>query len=382
MWAGRITFRAGPQGPLPCGRKRPMSYRVTGTKVFGLIIAAGLIAAACGGGTTASPAPTVAASAATTVAPGTLPAPEITTIRIGISAPTEPVQYAEKLADTLGYYKELGVTSVTVTGFEGDGKALQALVAGQLDFFVGGASTAISSQLTATPVNVVSVNSVLNTDGLYCKSTIKTKEDVRGKAIAISTFGGTSHGSALIAVGLIGMTPKDVVIKEVGNEGTRIAALRGGSIDCIMAGLSNDDSLKAAGFNLIVDVTKGGQWGRSGLMAPTHFIAKNPNTLLDAVAGAGRAQNYIWTNNADAAVKFTDWAQAKPADAVNAMKAFLDYGLRSMIFTEEAFKAPQQVLASVNPPVANVDLKKAYDLSFLQKLVDNGYYAKYSIPTK
>ncbi len=358
-----------------------MSYRVTGTKVFGLIIAAGLIAAACGG-TTASPAPTVAASVAPTVAPGTLPAPEVTTIRIGISAPTEPVQYAEKLADTLGYYKELGFTSVTVTGFEGDGKALQALVAGQLDFFVGGASTAISTQLTDTPVKVVSVNSVLNTDGLYCKSTIKTKEDVRGKAIAISTFGGTSHGSALIAVGLIGMTPKDVVIKEVGGEGTRIAALRGGSIDCIMAGLANDDALKGAGFNLIVDVTKGGQWGRSGLMARTDFIVKNPNTVLDVVAAAVRAQNYMWTNNADAAVKFTDWAQAKPADATNAMKAFLDYGLRSMIFTEEAFKAPQQVLASVNPPVATVDLKKAYDLTFLQKLVDNGYYAKYSIPTK
>jgi len=223
---------------------------------------------------------------------------------------------------------------------------------------------------------------VLNTDGLYCKSTIKTKEDVRGKAIAISTFGGTSHGSALIAVGLIGMTPKDVVIKEVGGEGTRIAALRGGSIDCIMAGLANDDALKGAGFNLIVDVTKGGQWGRSGLMARTDFIAKNPNTVLDVVAAAVRAQNYMWTNNADAAVKFTDWAQAKPADATNAMKAFLDYGLRSMIFTEEAFKAPQQVLASVNPPVATVDLKKAYDLGFLQKLVDNGYYAKYSIPTK
>ena len=37
---------------------------------------------------------------------------------------------------------------------------------------------------------------------------------------------------------------------------------------------------------------------------------------------------------------------------------------------------------AVNPPVATVDLKKAYDLSFLQKLQDNGFYAKYSIPTK
>src|SRR2546428_13280727 len=107
-----------------------------------------------------------------------------------------------------------------------------------------------------------------------------------------------------------------------------------------MAGLSNDYTLKAAGANLIVDVTKGGQWGRSGLMARTDFIQKNPNTVLDVVASALRAQNYMWTNNADAATKFADWAQQKPADAASNMKSFLDYGLRSMIFTEEAFKAP------------------------------------------
>lgn len=358
-----------------------MSNRFGPTKLLGLVAAAGLLASACGGGSTASPSPSVAASVAATVAPATLPAPEVTTLRIGLSAPTEPVQYAQKLADQLGYYKELGFTSVTITGFEGDGKALQALVAGQLDFFVGGASTAVSTQLTDTPVKVVSINSVLNTDGLYCKPSIKTKEDVKGKAVAISTFGGTSHGSALIAIGLIGYTSKDVVIKEVGNEGTRLAALRGGSIDCAMISLELDASLKAAGINLIVDVTKGGQWGRSGLMARTDFIQKNPNTVLDVVAAVVRAQNYMWTNNADAAVKFADYSQQKPDAAAAAVKAFLGYGLRSMIFTEEAFKAPQQVLSSVNPPIATVDLKKAYDLSFLQKLVDNGYYAKYGIPT-
>ena len=356
-------------------------------KVLAAVIATGVFVAACGGTATPSAAPATQAasgapSAAATQAQGQLPKAELTKLRIGISAPTEPVQFAQKLADQLGYYKELGFTDVTVTGFEGDGKALQALVAGQLDMFVGGSSTAISSQLTDTPVKVISMNSVLNTDGLYCKSAIKTKEDVKGKSIAISTFGGTSHGSALIATQLVGLTPKDVVIKEVGNEGTRIAALKGGSVDCAVIGLQADDAMKAAGLNLIVDVTKGGQWGRSGLMARADFIQKNPNTVLNVTGAVVRAQNYMWTNNSDAATKFVEWTQQKPADAQAAVKAFLDYGLRSMIFSEEAFKAPQQVLAAVNPPVATVDLKKTYDLSFLQKLQDLGWYAKYQIPTK
>lgn len=350
--------------------------------LFTSLIAAGLVAIACGGGGTTTSSSSPSTSARASAAQGELPKPELTTIRIGISAPTEPVQFAAKLADMLGYYKELGFTNVQITGFEGDAKALQGVVAGQLDFFVGGVTSAISTQLTDTPMKVVSVNSVLNTDGLYCKTAIKTKEDVRGKSVAISTFGGTSHGSALIAIGLINLTPRDVTIREVGNEGTRIAALRAGSVDCALIGLQQDKTMKDAGLNLIVDVTKGGQWGRSGLMARADFAQKNPNTVLNVVAAGVRAQNYFWTNNEDTATKFVEWSQAKPETATTVVKAFLDYGLRSMIFTEEAFKAPQQVLSTVNPPVANVNLKSAYDLSFLQKLQDVGFYAKYNIPTK
>ena len=43
-------------------------------------------------------------------------------------------------------------------------------------------------------------------------------------------------------------------------------------------------------------------------------------------------------------------------------------------------KLPQQVLATQNPAMATVDLKKAYDLSFLQKLKDIGFNTKIGVP--
>jgi len=357
---------------------------MTRSKLAALVVTLGMLAIACGGTAAPSAAPaTSAASAAATAATFTLPTPELTTVRIGLSAPTEPVQFAEKLADVLGYYKENGITTVNITGFEGDGKALQALVAGQLDFFVGGSSTAITSQTSDTPLKVISMNSVLNTDGIYCKAAIKTAADVKGKSIAISTFGGTSHGSVLIALQQLGLTPKDVTIREVGNEGTRIAALKAGSVDCADISLQQDQAMKDAGLNQVADVTKGGgQWGRSGLMTRADFLQKNPNTALDIVAAVVRAQNYMWTNNADATKPFADFTQMKMADAQNAMSQFPSYGLRNMVPTVEAFKAPQQTLGTINASVLGVDLTKCFDSSFLQKLIDNGYYAKYGVPTK
>jgi len=166
-------------------------------KVLAATMAVGILVAACGGTTpAASSAPSGAATASAAL--GQLPVPELTKVRIGISTPTEPVQFAETLAERLGFYKKYGIATVEVTGFEGDGKALQALVAGQVDFFVGGASTAINSVVTDTPVKVISMNSTTLTDGLFCGKDIKVPADVKGKSVAISTFGGTSHGSALL----------------------------------------------------------------------------------------------------------------------------------------------------------------------------------------
>jgi NitT/TauT family transport system substrate-binding protein len=353
-------------------------------KVLATVISIGLVAAACGGTAAPSPAPaTQGASAAPTQPAGELPKPELTKLRIGISAPNEPVQYAEKYADTLGLYQKYGITTIEVTGFEGDGKALQALVAGQLDMFVGGASTAINSVTTDTPVKVLSMNSTTLDDGLFCGKDIKTPADVKGKTVAISTFGGTSHGSAILLLQSIGLTPKDATITQTGNEGTRIAALKGGSVGCAVVGISQKEALTATGLNVVADLTKAKlQWGRSGLMARTDFLQKNPNTVLVAVAATLEAQTAIFKDPKAAAEKFAAWAQIKPEQATVAVNAFLGYGSASMKFTDDAFKAPRDVLATVNPAVANVDITKAYDLSVLKKLEDIGFYKKIGAATQ
>jgi hypothetical protein len=50
------------------------------------------------------------------------------------------------------------------------------------------------------------------------------------------------------------------------------------------------------------------------------------------------------------------------------------------MWTDEAFQAPKDVLAAVNPAVANVDVRKASDRTFLDKLRDIGFYKKIGVP--
>jgi NitT/TauT family transport system substrate-binding protein len=345
-----------------------------------MAVAAALIVGACGGSSTGGPTSAPSATASAPLDPNVLPKPELTKIRIGIGAPNEPVQFSEKLADMLGYYKRFGLTA-EVTGFEGDGKAVQAIVAGQLDMFVGGAGAAITSAVTDTPTKVLAMNSTTLDDGLFCGKEIKTAADVKGRTIAIGTFGGTAHGSALLMLKGLGLTSKDVTIQQVGNEATRIAALKSGSIGCAIIGISQKAALTALGLNVTFDLSTAKlQWGRSGLQARTDFIAKNPNTVLAVVAATLLAQNAMFADTKTATEKFAEFAQVKPEAAATAMNAFLGYGSRSMTFTADAFTAPRDVLGTVNPSMANVDVNTCFDLSFLNKLRDSGFYARNGIP--
>jgi len=312
----------------------------------------------------------------------TLAPPEKKTLTIGLSTGGEASQYAEYLADQLDYYKTIGgFDDVEVTGLQGDAKVVQAIVAGGLDMGVLGVSGAINSQATDSPIKIVSINGVTLTDMLVCGPSVKTAADVKGKQIAISSFGSTAHGSTLLLLDSIGLTDKDVTLTTVGNQDARLAAVRAGSVACAPIDLGQKTAVQGAGLNVITDnKSSGKQWGRSGLGATSDFIEKNPNTVQAVVAAVLGAQNHAFTDPDDTAAKFAEYSQQDPATAKNVIDDFITWGNRSMGWSDEAFNNPKTVLAAVNPQMADVDITKAYDKSFLQKLADMGFYQQIGNP--
>jgi NitT/TauT family transport system substrate-binding protein len=357
-----------------------------------LLAAIALVISACGGSGT--PAPTVAATGAPAGSPAAgspvavasgpivLPTPEKKTLKIGLSTGGESSQFAEYLAEQLGYYKTIGgFDSVEVSSLQGDAKVVQAIVAGGLDLGVLGVSGAINSAATDSPIKILSINGVTLTDGLTCGPDIKTAADVKGKQIAISSFGSTAHGSTILLLEGIGLTEKDVTLTQVGNQDARLAAVKAGSVACAPIDLAQKTAVTAAGLNVITDnKSSGKQWGRSGLGATTDFITANPNTTLGVVASVLAAQNYMFTNTADAAAKFAEYSQQTPENATSVINDYVSVANRSMSWSDEAFTNPQKVLSAVNPQMASVDITKTYDKSFLQKLADLGFYAQIANP--
>lgn len=355
-------------------------------RAVAVAVVASLALAACTTGATQAPsvpasvAPSGPASEAPSVEPGTLPAPEKTSLKIGVSV-TEMSQFAGILAVEAGIFEKNGITA-EYSVFEGDARVAAALQAGQIDIGFSGTSSAISSQLTDTPYDVVAVNAVILTDDLVCQSGIDTAEEVKGKSIAISTFGGTSNAAALLSLKALELSPTDAAITQVGGQSARLAALQGGSIDCAVIDSNIEEDMKSQGFAIAVNLKDAKiPFGRSGMSLLQEFIAANPNTVLVAVASVLEAQNMIFADSAAVVPMYAEFTTLAVADAQAQVEDFTQIGNRSLMWTEEALVNAQKAIAVVNPDIIDVNVADVGNPTFLQTLVDNGFYEKIGSPT-
>jgi hypothetical protein len=110
------------------------------------------------------------------------------------------------------------------------------------------------------------------------------------------------------------------------------------------------------------------------------FLAKNPNTVLVALAALLESQNLIWTDTNGTIQNFATWAQTTPDKADPLVKEFQAVGNRSLMWKDEALKNAQKTIAVVNPDIIDVDVAKAADHSLIQKLLDIGFYSKIGNP--
>ena len=360
------------------------------SRTLALLAAVAVIAAACSTTPAAStaPQPSVAATAgaasgspAASANSAALPTPEKTDIKLGLSV-TETSQFAAKLAEMAGIYKKNGL-NVQTTTFEGDGKVVQALQAGQLDVGLGGVSAYITSQTTDVPLKALAVNAVILTDELVSTANVKTAEDLKGKCVAVSTYGGTSHGSVILSLKALGLTPEDVVITEVGGQSARIAALQGGACAAAPVDAARHAEMQGLGFNFLVNLKQEKlPWGRSGLGVTEEWLAANPKTATVVAASVLEGQNLMWTDPDKAAEHYAAFTQSTVEEAKALILEFQGIGNRPMTWSDDAFQNPKDVLATVNPAMAAVPVTDAFDRSVLEGLKASGFYAAMGIPTE
>lgn len=192
--------------------------------------------------------------------------------------------------------------------------SMNALYTGAIDYTILFGSV-VRATLQGLPFKVLA--SFINGPGnvLVGKSTIKSPADIKGKTIAISSFGAGVHVTAELLVENFGVNPDQVKFLALGEDRARFAALQNGIVDAAMMTPILAAKAKALGFIIVSAPEARFGFPFGGLAAIDKKIKQNRpevKTVLKSLIGASR---YIRTNRDGTIQALMEWTKADKESA-------------------------------------------------------------------
>jgi len=311
---------------------------------------------------------------------GALPAPATAQIKTNFaSSITSESMTPMWVARERGLFKKHGLDMQYVV-IPRSPLAIAALVAGEIDAAIIGPGHLINSASTGSDL-FGAANFFQKLDyRLVARPEIKKPDDLRGKRIAISGPGATSHLITMLAFQNLHFDPaaaKITLLTIPGTELTRRLAMEGGSVEATTLRGAVGEIYGNKGFNILFNFkTTGVTLPQSVLVTSRRTAAAKPQVIdaylramLEAIAVTVDPVNKSSVTRAIA----TNLRLTNPADADEAYQAVVSSIERVPYSQLESMKRLHQLLVQINPKVADVRIETVIDNSYINKLESAGY---------
>lgn len=258
--------------------------------------------------------------------------------------------------------------------------AIAALVAGEIDAAIIGPGHLINSASTGSDLFGLA-NFYQKLDyRLVARPEIKKAEDLRGKRVAISGPGATSHLITMLAYQGMHFDPvpaKVTLLTIPGTEMTRRLAMESGSVEATTLRGAVGEIYGNKGFTILYNFkTTGVTLPQSVLVTSRRTAAAKPQVIdaylramLEAIAITVDPANRSSVTRAIAA----NLRLSNAADADEAYHAVVNSIERVPYSQLDSMKRLHQLLIQINPKVADVRLENLIDNGFINRLESSGY---------
>jgi NitT/TauT family transport system substrate-binding protein len=186
-----------------------------------------------------------------------------------------------------GYFDQQGL-KVDLIYIGGTAQLFQSMLAGEIDFGIGGGPSIINANIQQRSIVLVAGTLNRMIMKIMAGPQIKTAADIRGKRIAVTRYGTSTDFAARLFVKSLGMSSeKDAVIVQVGSVPNILSSLQSGATQA--GALSPPAHLQAEklGFVELMDLSKGNIFYPFTYVAvSTRFLEKNGNWVRPFLAGA------------------------------------------------------------------------------------------------
>jgi ABC-type nitrate/sulfonate/bicarbonate transport system substrate-binding protein len=256
------------------------------------------------------------------------PASADTTLIVGKAAPDAESLIPVNVGEQLGFFKKHGI-DVKIMDFAGGSKMIQAMTAGSID--IGdGAGTQMAFTAKGVPMMAICESTTTlpyTSIGVPWDSPIKSKEDLKGKKIGVSSAGSMTDWLALELMRTEGWGPEGVTRVMIGSGSSAAAAFRNKSIDAYIGGTTSFLTMaeKKVGRVLLPVSDYTGRMASGTLFASNRLMETNPDAIRAFLAGWLETTQFIRTHKAETVkiestiTGFSENVMSQEYDLVNGM---------------------------------------------------------------
>jgi NitT/TauT family transport system substrate-binding protein len=215
-------------------------------------------------------------------------AAESKVLNIGWTGGSAWTALPDRIAAERGFFEKEGLR-VRYIQFQGTNLMLSALLANELDYvtilpFIAGAAT------RGLPVKIVGVTTKASGYAIISRPEIDSVKALKGKRIAINTFGSSADFAIYQLLSRNGLDPnKDVTLQAIaGSPDARFAALVGGSVDATVVNSPFEYRAEQRGFKTLLSVKETAEFVRIpivGLSTTQRKIDKEPDEIVRVLRG-------------------------------------------------------------------------------------------------
>src|SRR5262249_9829349 len=191
----------------------------------------------------------ILAALATAAALPPAPGAQDKKITLGLTTRTGSNSLPFVIAEEKGFFKGEGLNAVVVVM---QNQVVVTGVASKNVDYGGTFSNFVGAALAGLPVKIVMSVMDGSDHVLVTAPAIKRVEDLKGKIVGISSFGGTPHSEVITILRKHGMSEKDVTFLQIGGSSARYQSLEAGNIQAAMLVPPFNKIGRSKGFNEIV----------------------------------------------------------------------------------------------------------------------------------
>ena len=219
--------------------------------------------------------------------------------------------------------------------------AIPALISGDIDYDSHFGSL-VRGAVSGLPMRVIFSTAEKQMFSLVVQPEIKNVESLKGKLVAISSFGGTQHLVTVGSLKAVGLNPdRDVKVINVGNEAVRVEQLRAKQIHAAMINPPMSVMMKREGFGLLLHAADYVDLPLTGLGATTKKLKENPDQARRVVRALNESLQFIRQNRKETVDIFARWLNIDPSIAADT------YDVAVKILSADGSATDKAIMASI-----------------------------------